>query len=106
MRKIYKLDNILIIDAMLFMKCLDVLFCNVEPLLGVVLSLTNFCISRNKHVACRWRDWMPISKVQLSVDWTLSCMPSCLHLFFCPLNSTYLCLFRWHWQLSTFSLHP
>ena len=89
MHKIYKLDIILIIDAMLLMKCLDVLLCNVEPLLGVVLSLTDFCITRNKRVTCRWRDWTLISKVQLSVDWTLSSMPSCLHLFFCPLTSSW-----------------
>ena len=84
--------------AMLLMKCLHVLLLpitsavNVEPLLGVVLSPTDFCVSHNRHATCRWRDWTPISKVQLSVVLTLSCMHSCL--------------FWWHWQLSTCSLHP
>ena len=63
--------------AMILMKCLDVLFRNVEPLLGVVLSVTDFCINHIKHVTFRCRDWMPISKVHLSVVLMHSCMPSC-----------------------------
>ena len=61
--------------AMILLKCLHVLFCIVEPLLGLVLSLTNFCVSYNKQVTWRWRDWPPISKVQLSLvlmlSWTI-----------------------------------
>ena len=59
----YKLDNILIIDETELMwqlsHVIDEMFgcvmCNVEPLFDVVLSLTNFCVSHNKHVTWRRR---------------------------------------------------